>query len=606
MALIIGWPLTASATETDAGAAVTGRAVGPNGGNVAGVNVTLYQVDDQTLTQAGTSVTDSSGSFEFTEIEPGSYTIRLTPPDSSGLLVTWFGGAATSDTSKSFTLAGGQQLVGQDVRLMAGAVITGRVSGPDGAPLVGHRVNANRDLGYTWETAATAITDSDGHYRLSGVEPGSVTIGFSGGDAGEFNREFWRDKPDEGTADFFDVRPGDVFSGMDAQLSGRNLQLPAPKLSTYSPTVGYPVTVTPAAAPTGVRFTYQWFVYNDPIPGATSRSFTPRKTDFGKDLKVRVFTTSSAYSPSAWESHQFGPVRSITRIAGGDRYGTAVAISRSHFQPGVPVLYIASGTNFADALAGGPAAVKDRAPILLTQSTAVPSNVLEEVRRLRPQKVIILGGTGAVSDSVVSRLRSATSAPITRLAGTDRYRTAVAISRSKYPAGAPVVFLASGMNFPDALAASPIAGAQGAPMLLTTYSSIHPAVLAEIKRLKPKRVVVIGAALDGTLGYEVDALAPEVDWVRGTDRYETAWLLDGRFPAPHDSEFIASGVSFPDALAGAALAGAKGEHILLTQPGKLPKVVVWALENSLYDRLTIFGGTGAVSESVLQELVALD
>ncbi|MEW5991619.1 MAG: cell wall-binding repeat-containing protein, partial [Chloroflexota bacterium] len=42
----------------------------------------------------------------------------------------------------------------------------------------------------------------------------------------------------------------------------------------------------------------------------------------------------------------------VNRIAGGDRYATAAYISASTFAPGAPVVYVATGLNFPDALAG--------------------------------------------------------------------------------------------------------------------------------------------------------------------------------------------------------------------------------------------------------------
>jgi len=53
--------------------------------------------------------------------------------------------------------------------------------------------------------------------------------------------------------------------------------------------------------------------------------------------------------------------------------------------------------------------------------------------------------------------------------------------------------VATGENFPDALAGGAALGPVG-PILLTTRDSIPKATRDELARLKPKQVVVLGAA----------------------------------------------------------------------------------------------------------------
>jgi Cell wall binding domain 2 (CWB2) len=96
----------------------------------------------------------------------------------------------------------------------------------------------------------------------------------------------------------------------------------------------------------------------------------------------------------------------VFRIAGSDRFSTAAAISEASFEPGVPVAYIATGLNFPDALAGAAVAGSQGAPILLVMPNSIPAATATELKRLKPGKIVILGGTGAVSDLVRSQLRA--------------------------------------------------------------------------------------------------------------------------------------------------------------------------------------------------------
>ena len=79
------------------------------------------------------------------------------------------------------------------------------------------------------------------------------------------------------------------------------------------------------------------------------------------------------------------------------------------------------------------------------------------------------------------------------LAGGDRYATAVAISAWRFHPGVPAAVVASGANFPDALAGGPLAARLGAPILLLPPTDDIPAgVAAELQRLAPARIVVLG------------------------------------------------------------------------------------------------------------------
>ena len=109
-------------------------------------------------------------------------------------------------------------------------------------------------------------------------------------------------------------------------------------------------------------------------------------------------------------------VNPVVRRAGADRYLTSVAISSAAFPTSAPKVYLATGASFSDALAGGPAAGFVHGPVLLTQANCIPPAVNDEITRLNPTNLIILGGTSSVSDAVLARTvcqppASTTSAP---------------------------------------------------------------------------------------------------------------------------------------------------------------------------------------------------
>lgn len=197
----------------------------------------------------------------------------------------------------------------------------------------------------------------------------------------------------------------------------------------------------------------------------------------------------------------------VERIAGANRYATAAQASARTFSAGVPVAYIATGKNFPDALAGVAAAGASGGPILLTEHDGLPSETASELKRLRPGRIVVLGAAGVVSDAVVGALKAHTVGSVSRLAGADRYATAVTVSAGTFSSGR-TVFVATGTTFPDALGGGPVAGSLPGPLLLVPGTSVPSSVAAELRRLAPERVVIVGGtgAVSSAVGSEIQAL----------------------------------------------------------------------------------------------------
>ena len=182
----------------------------------------------------------------------------------------------------------------------------------------------------------------------------------------------------------------------------------------------------------------------------------------------------------------------LTRVAGANRYDTAAQLSAQGFAPGVADVVVATGRTYPDALAGSAAAAKAGAPLLLVDSGSIPDSTRRELARLRPAGITVLGGAGAVSEQVLAELRPFTAGSVTRVWGTDRYATAVAVSRVFFPAGAPTVQFTSGTSWPDAVAAGAYSGRRQSPLLLTPKDCVPQTVNLEVERLAPDFLQAIG------------------------------------------------------------------------------------------------------------------
>ncbi len=309
-------------------------------------------------------------------------------------------------------------------------------------------------------------------------------------------------------------------------------------------------------------------------------------------------------------------IADLVSLAGGDRYATAVAISAWRFKPGVPVAYIATGANFPDALAGGPAAAKAGGPVLLVPPVdSLPPAIADELRRLAPGAIKVLGGPSAVSDALKAALAAYVPgrdpAKVTRLAGADRYLTAIRVSQDTFPpadgpvpAPLPVVYLATGANFPDALAGAAAAARQGGAVLLVDpirSFAAQPALGKELTRLRPARIRVLGGptVVSAATLAALRPYASDVSRLAGATRYDTAALISAAAYASGDPlTFVATGANFPDALAAGALGG---PLLLVPTRGTVPFAVLYETGRLGSDRLGVLGSSGAVSDGVVAQ-----
>lgn len=199
---------------------------------------------------------------------------------------------------------------------------------------------------------------------------------------------------------------------------------------------------------------------------------------------------------------------------------------------------------------------------------------------------------------------------VDRIAGVDRYATSVATSRTAYPKGAKTVYLASGATFPDATGAAAAAGNTNGPLLLTTADGVPAAVLSEVKRLHPTKVVVVGGstAYGNAVKKRVATLHLGIVRRTGSDRYATARaILAGSVPTHGRTVFVATGQSYGAGTAGASAAAATHQPFLLVNGSAtaLDAATVAALKAVKPKSITVVGSTSLVSAGVAKSLAAV-
>ena len=273
----------------------------------------------------------------------------------------------------------------------------------------------------------------------------------------------------------------------------------------------------------------------------------------------------------------------VDRIAGVDRYETSAKISKRTFPNHIKTVVLASGENFADSLVAGSLANKENAPVLLTKIDNLPKVIKDEITRLSPQEVIIVGGEKSVN---VKGLKN-----VKRLAGRNRFETSVQVYKYLNPNGK--VALASGLNFADALCATPLSSKENLPIILTDGHDLPKGIT------KDKVALIYG----GEKSVNVKGLE-NTRRLAGADRYETALIIAKEF-GNLEKFVLADGRNYPDALSVAPLAHKNNQPILLTDPSHTEFIKQIVKDNNT-EEITVVGGKLSVSSKQIEEIASVE
>jgi putative cell wall-binding protein len=202
------------------------------------------------------------------------------------------------------------------------------------------------------------------------------------------------------------------------------------------------------------------------------------------------------------------PGAEVRRDAGSNRYATARVIARAAFlgpgtADGAPVVFLANGQGFPDALAASAAAGHLGGPVLLVPSgaTTLDTETRALIEELGATTIVIAGGTGVVSAALAADAATVPGvSAVERKGGSTRYETAALLNAYAFPT--PTAgFIAYGLDFPDALSAAAVAGSQGAPLALSNGICTRVDTLEQLLDAGVTRVTLMGGT--GVLGASV-------------------------------------------------------------------------------------------------------
>lgn len=338
------------------------------------------------------------------------------------------------------------------------------------------------------------------------------------------------------------------------------------------------------------------------------------------------------------------PADLSVRLGGDTRYDTMRLVAQyERTSANTAIVVSGSDTSWPDALsASGLAGLYD-APILTTNPTSLSTQTRQTLVSLGVTRVLIVGGTSAVSSSVMNSINAiSTVTSVTRISGDDRYATSEAVYRFagsdgkswvnptgytspnyvttptwKNTGGKKMVILATGMGFADALSASALSSYGHYPVLLTNGTSLTSGTQSILSTGRFDEIVVAGgtAAVSTTVRTTAANLVDPkdmrgygtgVNWwwsASGEDRYETSFLLSNQAKLEGislDDTILASGVSSADATVASALKS----PILLVATDNTLQARSFVYNNAQdIDTIIAVGGVGAVSDTLVEDCI---
>lgn len=187
-------------------------------------------------------------------------------------------------------------------------------------------------------------------------------------------------------------------------------------------------------------------------------------------LKVKtVYILGNEASVSQNVENELRQKYTVVRIGGTNLYDTAIKVGdevRKAKQ--FDTVIVAAQGDYADALAVAPFSARDTMPMIYTDRDSISYDIVKKLQEWGVKNVIIVGGTGVVSEHVESML-NIYKLNVARLQGADRYDTAIEVIKHFAPSdGYKNISIATGESYPDAVTGAVLAAKNNTPLFLVS------------------------------------------------------------------------------------------------------------------------------------------
>lgn len=294
-----------------------------------------------------------------------------------------------------------------------------------------------------------------------------------------------------------------------------------------------------------------------------------------------------------------------TRISGLNRFETAIKISNKYYPQGADVVYLTGGYAYTDALVMSPLTNIEDGPILLAEKDEVNRSTIEEIKRLNPSKIYIIGGPNTISEAAEDSLNEEVDVEIERIQGADRYETSLKIAQKINDYGVSEIFIVNGYSEADAISISGIAKDRNTPIILTDGKGLSDDHHALFNELSIESATVIGGktTVSETLFEELSGIGYNTERIGGDNRFETSLMINKKYISESDSAMIANGLNPVDALTAGAIAGSYRNPTILIVSDNIPEGVKEYIDSLGVKSYIILGGLNSIKDETVLELI---
>lgn len=302
----------------------------------------------------------------------------------------------------------------------------------------------------------------------------------------------------------------------------------------------------------------------------------------------------------------------VKKLKGADRFETAIKISQSGWTKSDTVVIVnGEDKSMVDGLTATPLASIKNSPILLSSNEKLPQKTVEELKRLNPSKVIVIGGNNSMPNSVVEAIKAVNSKiSVQRIGGDTRYQTSINIAKEiDKTNNVSKLYIGAGNGEADSLSIASQAGKEKTPIVLTQKDGVDNEAEQFIKSNKVSNIYFIGG-IEKISNKAIEQVGKIVNKdisnnrVAGQTRQETNAKVIDKFYSQSklDGVVVANQDKLIDALAVGPLAAKNNSPVILAT-NTLDKSQESSLKGKNSSKLFEVGG--GVASSVVDKIKSL-
>ncbi|MCI4688274.1 cell wall-binding protein Cwp10 [Clostridioides difficile] len=302
----------------------------------------------------------------------------------------------------------------------------------------------------------------------------------------------------------------------------------------------------------------------------------------------------------------------VKKLKGADRFETATKISQSGWTKSDTVVIVnGEDKSMVDGLTATPLASVKNSPILLSSNEKLPQKTVEELKRLNPSKVIVIGGNNSMPNSVVEAIKAVNSKiSVQRIGGDTRYQTSINIAKEiDKTNNVSKLYIGAGNGEADSLSIASLAGKEKTPIVLTQKDGVDNEAVQFIKSNKVSNIYFIGG-IEKISNKAIEQVGKIVNKdisnnrVAGQTRQETNAKVIDKFYSQSklDGVVVANQDKLIDALAVGPLAAKNNSPVILAT-NMLDKSQESSLKGKNSSKLFEVGG--GIASSVIDKIKSL-